>query len=511
METGGGMNEPRVFLVGAGPGNSGLLTLRAVECLRRADLVLYDRLVPPALLAHAPNAEHLCVTDLPGQHPERASRVNQMLLDAARQGKCVTRLKSGDPLVFGRGGEEADVLRAAGVPFEIVPGVSAALGAAAYAGIPLTHRQHASAVAFVTGHECPDKPESTLDWEALARFPGTLVFYMGVARLAPIAQSLIDHGKPPDTPAAVVRRATTGAQRTVTAPLSGLAAAVEAAGLAAPALTIVGSVVGLRDRVDWFERLPLFGKGVLVTRPRHQAADLLRRLETLGAAPYLLPTVEVRDPPDWEPVDRALSQLHLYGWLVFTSANGVHAFLRRLRTMGRDLRVLGSVRLAVIGPSTADALRSYYLEPDVVPAEYNSEALAEALKERTAGQRVLLARADRGRDVLREQLAKVATVDQVAVYAQVDAVEADGRVLEALRSGEIHYVTLTSSNVARGLARLADAATHERIRAGAVKLVTISRVTSQDVRSLGWPVAAEAREATAEGIVAALVALAGAE
>jgi uroporphyrinogen III methyltransferase/synthase len=502
------MIEPRVYLVGAGPGHPDLLTLRAVECLRRAELVLYDRLVSRAVLDHAPSAERVCVTELAGRYPERVGLVHQAMIDAARAGRVVVRLKGGDPCVFGRAGEEAEALRRAGVPFEIVPGVTAALGAAAFAGIPLTDRRRASAVALVTGHECPGKAGSALDWPALARFPGTLVFYMSVSHLDEIVSALLAGGKAADTPAAVVRQATLGCQRTVTAPLGRLPEAARAAGVEAPALTVVGSVVGLRESVEWFEKLPLFGRGVLVARPRHQAAQLTARLRELGAVPNLLPAVEVRDPADWAPVDAALANLPSYRWLVFTSANGVHALVKRLLATGRDLRALGSVRLAVIGPSTAAALRSYLLEPDFMPGAYHSEALAAGLRERASGQHILLARADRGRDVLRQQLSEVATVDQVAVYSQVDAVEADADVLAALGRGDVQYVLLTSSNIARSLARLVDEAAHERIRSGAVKVVTISGVTSADVRALGWPVAAEAREATADGVVAALVALA---
>jgi uroporphyrinogen III methyltransferase/synthase len=508
------MSEPpRVYLVGAGPGCPGLLTLRAVECLRQADLVLYDRLVPPALLAFAPQARHVCVTAFAEHHVDRAPRVNDALVEAARAGQAVVRLKSGDPYVFGRGGEEAELLHQAGIPFEVVPGVTAALGAAAYAGVPLTHRQHASAVALITGHEDPAKDSSALDWDALARFPGTLAFYMGVARLDRIAESLVRHGKPADTPVAVVSRATTGAQRTVTATLATLASAAAAAGVTAPAVTLVGPVVGLRDACNWFERRPLFGQGVLVTRPRDQAQPLLRRLEALGATPYLLPTVEVREVADTAAVDRALGQLGAYDWLVFTSVNGVHAFVRRLRAVGRDLRALGTVQLAAIGPSTAEALRAYHLEPDLVPPDrdFTSEALAAALRPRVAGQRVLLARADRGRELLRDELSAVARVDQVAVYSQVDAERADPEVLAALRGGAIRYVTLTSSNIARSLARLVDEEARRQLRSGALRVVTISRVTSEAVRALGWPVAAEAREATEDGVVEALVALAGAE
>lgn len=501
--------KPFVYLVGAGPGNPGLLTLRAVECLAQADVVIYDKLVPERLLDHAPpTAERVCVGNLPGCHPDRWPHIHEAMIHFARQGKCVVRLKGGDPYIFGRGAEEAETLRQVGIPFEIVPGVTSAIGAAAYAGIPLTHRYHASAVAIITGHENPAKPDSALDWPALARFPGTLAIYMGVSRLPQIVRVLLDNGKAPDTPAALVHRATTGEQAALEAPLAELPAAVLAAGLAAPALIFIGPVVNLREQLNWFERRPLFGKRVLVTRPRHQAGDFVRRLEQLGAAPFVLPAVEVREPDDWAPVDRALADLSNYQWLVFTSSNGVHALLRRLRHTGRDLRALGGVRLAAIGPSTADALRGYHLEPDLVPAEYRSEALAAALKERAAGQRVLLARADRGRDLLRQELASVAQVEQVAVYSQVDAVEPDSEVLDCLRRGEIDYVTLTSSNIARALLRALDEPSRARILAGELKLVSISPVTSADVKALGFPVAAEATEYTTAGLLRALVELA---
>jgi uroporphyrinogen III methyltransferase/synthase len=498
-----------VFLVGAGPGNPGLLTVRAVECLSQADLVLYDRLVPPRLLEHAPpTCERVCVADLPGCHPERWPHIHRTLIEAARQGKRVVRLQGGDPFLFGRGGEEAEALREAGIPYEVVPGVTAGLGAAAFAGIPLTHRLYASAVVLVTGHEHPGKPESRVDWAWLARFSGTLVIYMGISRLPDITSALLDNGKPPDTPAAVVRWGTTGDQRTVEAPLADLAAAVRRAQVAAPAVVVIGPVVSLRPRLAWAERRPLFGKRVLVTRPRHQASELVRCLEQLGAVPVVLPAVEVREPADWAPVDRALAELHRFQWLVFTSANGVHALVRRLRQTGRDLRALGGVQLAAIGPATADALRSYQLEPDLMPAEFRSEALAAALRERGAGKHILLARADRGRDVLRQELARVATVEQVAVYAQVDALDTAPEVFDQLRTGEIEYVTLTSSNIARALLGALDAASRQAIEAGKVKLVTISPVTSGAVRQLGLPVAAEAAEYTTAGVVDALLALA---
>jgi uroporphyrinogen III methyltransferase/synthase len=498
-----------VALVGAGPGNPALLTLRAAELLERADLVLYDRLVPIALLDRAADkARRIGVEALHGAHPERWAEVYQTMIEAARQGQRVVRLKGGDPFVFGRGGEEAAALRQAGIPYEIVPGVTAALGAGAYAGIPLTHRQHASAVAFVTGHEKPDKTDSFLDWPALARFPGTLVVYMGMARLAHIVETLIAHGKSAQTPAAIVHWATTGRQRTLTATLEQLPAAVQQAGLKAPSLLVLGSVVSLRAELAWFEARPLLGRRILVTRPRHQAGGLIARLEELGAVVSLLPAVEIREPDDWTAVDRALGNLSAYQWLVFTSANGVEALIRRLRHVGRDLRALGGLRLAVIGPATADALRRYHLEPDLMPDAFDSESLAAALKDRVAGQRVLLARADRGRELLREQLANVAEVEQVAVYSQVDAIAPGCEALEELRLGEIDCVTLTSSNIARSLIRALDESTLQLLRSGAVRLVSISPVTSAAIRDLGLPVAAEARQFTTEGVVQALIALA---
>jgi len=495
-----------VSLVGAGPGHPGLLTLRAVECLAQADLVLYDQLVPARLLTFAPaHAERTCVADLAPTHAERYQPIQQTMIDAARQGRRVVRLKGGDPFLFGHGGEEAEALRQAGIPFEIVPGITAAFGAAAYAGIPLTHREHASAVALVTGHEDPEKPESVIDWQSLARFSGTLALYMSMSRLAQNVHSLIQYGKDPRTPAALVHRATTGEQRVVEAPLAELPQAAHLAGIMPPVVVFIGEVVSLRSEIAWFERLPLFGKRVLVTRPRHQADDLVHRLEQLGAVALVQPVLEIREPADWSQVDRALANLGEYHWLVFTSANGVQALLERLRFLGRDLRALGHMRLAAIGEQTAAAVRRYHLEPDVIPATFRSENLAAELRDQVVGKKVLLARADRGRDVLRQQLEAVAHVEQVAVYSQVDVAAVDPAVLERFGRGEIDFVTVTSSNIARALWALLDAPSREQILRGRVKLVSISPVTSATLREMGLPVAAEAEVFTAAGVVEALV------
>ena len=503
---------PRVFLVGAGPGDPGLLTVRGAELLARADLVLYDQLVPRRLLDYArPGAELVCVRDLPGTHPDKYPHIHETLIRYGRAGKTAVRLKGGDPLVFGRGGEEAEALRAAGVGYEIVPGVTAAFAAAAYLDIPLTHRAHASAVALVTGHELAHKAGNRLDWAALAAFPGTLAIYMGVARLPLLVAELVKHGKDPLTPAAVVERASTGEMRTAYAPLQDLEAARRRAGLESPpALILVGPVVDRRAAVSWFERRPLFGRRVLVTRPKAQAGPMLRRLELLGAVPSLLPTLEILDPADWAPVDAALDRLarREWDWLVFTSTNGVHKFLGRLLARGRDVRDLGGVRLAAIGPKTADALREYHLAADVTPGEYIAEALVAALVQQVAGQRVLLPRADRGRDVLRAELAKVAAVEQVTVYRQADAVDPAADALAALRRGEIEFVTLSSSNTARALLGAFDDTTRGRVGRGEIKLVAISPETGRAVRELGFPVAAEADVYTGDGLIDAVCRLA---
>lgn len=510
--TGTAYQLPRVFLVGAGPGNPGLLTIRAAECMAQAEVVIYDRLVPRRLLDFAPEAAaRLCVDSLPGRHAERSPHIIAALLDAAGQGKVVVRLKGGDPFLFGRGAEEAEALREAGISYEIVPGVTSGLASAIYAGIPLTHRLHASAVALVTGHECPDKPGAAVDWATLARFPGTLVIYMGMSRLPNIVQALMDNGMSTDTPAAVIRWGTMGEQKTLAAPLSQLPSDVRHAGLTPPGLVVIGPAAAMRSQLAWWEQRPLFGKRVLVTRPRHQIADMLRRLEVLGATAQALPMVEIREPLDWSPVDRALAGLGNYDWLVFTSANGVHALIRRLRQIGRDLRALGSVQLAAIGPGTAEAIRAYHLEPDLVPARYDSEALAAALTARAAGKRLLLARADRGRELLREELTQVAQVEQIAVYSQIDVGTGGSPALDAVRQGEIDYITVTSSNIARALHRSLEPEAREWIASGKVQLVSISRVTSAAIRELGWPIAAEASEATMNGVIEALILAASKE
>jgi uroporphyrinogen III methyltransferase/synthase len=504
--------EPRVFLVGAGPGDPGLLTLRAAELLAQADLILFDQLVPRRLLDRAkPGAELLCVRDLPGQHPEKYPHIFTRMIEAANSGRRVVRLKGGDPLIFGRGGEEAEALRDAGIPYEIVPGVTAALAAAAYLDIPLTHRMHTSAVALVTGHELPQKPGNKIDWENLARFPGSLAIYMGIARLPILVSELLRYGKSPDTPATIVERASSGDMRSVSTRLADLEAVRRSAGLESPGLIIIGEAVRYRQPASWFEQRPLFGRRVLVTRPRDQAESMMRKIELLGGVPHLLPTIAIRPASDLAPLDAALDQLQQqpWDWIVFTSANGVKAFLQRLLDRGRDLRDLGGVRLAAIGPKTAATLTGFHLKADLVPpAEFSSEGLVESLRERVGGQRVLLARANRGRELLAQELAKLAQVEQIAVYEQTDSLDTTAEAFGSLRRGEIEFVTFTSSNIARSLLGAFDETLRGRVLRGEVKLVAISPETGRAIRAFDLPVAAEARVYTSDGVLDAVVELA---
>jgi uroporphyrinogen III methyltransferase/synthase len=482
--------RPKVYLVGGGPGDPGLLTLRAVECLREADFILYDYLTSPRTLAFArPDAETLCVDQIPGDHPQRWPQIHQRIIDEARKGKIVVHLKGGDPLIFGRGGEEAESLREAGVPYEIVPGVTAAFAAGAYAEIPLTHRAHASALAIVTGHEHPGKPNSRLDWDALAKFPGTLAIYMGVARLGVIAQELIARGKPPETPAACVHQASTGTQRTVTGMLQDLESLVTAAGITTPALMLVGPVVALKPEMSWYEALPLKGLRVLVTRPREQAQAFARRLELLGAVPEVMPVIELGPPGDWSLVDRAIDQLESdeFDWVIFTSANSVRAFLNRVRAVGKDVRVMGGSKIAAIGPATRMALAERHLIADLVPEDgLNSESLLACLADRCQGQRLLLPRAAQGREKLKDGLAALADVEAVTVYEQ-HAVIGSPDILDRVRNGDLDVVTLTSPNIADAFLATCDQAILERFRTGSTLILVNSRRLGESLVERGIP------------------------
>jgi uroporphyrinogen III methyltransferase / synthase len=493
-----------VYLVGAGPGDPGAITLRAVQCLRRADLVLYDYLVNPAVLEHAAAAECVCL----GEHDKgrvlSQDEINAQMIEAARRGKTVVHLKAGDPCIFGRSAEEADALRQAGIPLEIVPGITAGLAAAEYGEIHITHRQHASAVAIATGHERPDKDEPPLDYAALAGFPGTLVFYMAVSSAARWSRALLEGGRSPSTPVAIVWRCSWPDQHVVRCTLGTVAEIVAQRKLRPPAVIVVGDVVGTSPEVSWFAARPLFGTRVLVTRPGDQARELRDRLAELGAEVLVQPGVVISDPPDWEPVDAALARLDQYDWLVFSSANGVHYLLKRLAATGGDLRRLGRIKLSAIGPGTAAALATYHLRADLVPEQYRAESLAEGLAAQAAGKRFLLARTNRGRQTLPEQLAAAGgTVDQIVVYSTTEVQHADRAIAAAMAAGRIDWVTVTSSAIARSLAALFG----DDLRRS--RLASISPITSGVLRELGYEPAAEATEYTMAGLIAAMVGAAG--
>ncbi|MGH2457839.1 MAG: uroporphyrinogen-III C-methyltransferase, partial [Chloroflexota bacterium] len=431
------------------------------------------------------------------------AEINRILIDRARAGKTVARLKGGDPFVFGRGGEEAEALAEAGLGFEVVPGVTSAVAVPAYAGIPLTHRLISSGFTVVTGHEDPDKPESRLDWEQLARGTATLVFLMGLANLDKIARRLIENGRPPSTPAAVISRGTRPDQQTVLASLADVAERARDPRLDPPAIIVVGEVAGLRERLAWFDNRPLFGKRVLITRTREQVGTLAKLLTERGAIPIELPTIRTEPPVDWAPVDRAIQQLDRYAWAIFTSVNGVRYFFGRLEHHGLDPRALKGVRLGAIGPATAGALAEWRLRADFSPSDYVAEAIVEGMKQfDLAGQQVLLPRAQDVREALAVGLASQgARVDDVAVYQTLPA----GDTTYAQRlfdENQVDLVTFTSSSTARNLVRLLGDRAQDLL--ARVVVAGIGPITCQTARDLGLTVRVEATEHSIPGLVAAV-------
>jgi len=477
------------------------MTARALELIASADTIFHDRLIPPGALDGArPDAELVYVGKTPGAPSVPQDEIAERLVEVARAGRSVVRLKGGDPFVFGRGGEEGEALRTAGVEFEVVPGVTAGVAATAYAGIPVTHRDDASAVAFVTGHENPEKDETALDWEALARFPGTLVLYMGVKRLAENAAALIEAGRDASEPAAAVERGTMAGQRTVVATLGTLAEAVEHEGLGAPALIVVGQVVKRREALAWLERRPLHGRRIVVTRAREQASGLATTLRALGAEVVELPAIRIEPRIESEGVRRAVDSIHSYALICLTSPNGAPLLFEALAATGKDARALANATIAAIGPGTARALEEHGIVADVVPERFVAEALVEALAGLdVAGRPVLVARAAEARDVLPEALREHgAKVDVIALYETVRE-DPDLEAVEAAQGAD--YVTFTSSSTVRNLTE----ALGERFPRGA-RVVSIGPITSEAARAAGLEVHVEAERHDVDGLVAALLA-----
>lgn len=498
----------KVYLIGAGPGDPGLLTLKGKEALERADVVVYDALANDALLAWArPEAERIYVGKVAGNHALPQDKINRLIIDKAKEGKIVARLKGGDPYIFGRGGEEAEELLQAGVPFEEVPGISSTVAGPAYAGIPLTHRSFASSVTLITGHEDPGKPGSVHHWDALARSASTLVFVMGMKNLPDIAENLMAAGMDPSTPAALVHRATTARHRSLVSTLADLPAAAVREGFTNPSVIVVGGVVSLHDKLNWFERKPLLGKGVVVTRAREQASGLAAQLAELGADVVQFPTIAIRPLDDYSELDTvvaAIAEGDAYHWLIFTSVNGVRFFWRRLLRAGWDARILGGVRVAAIGPATAAALRERGIVPDFVPDRYVAESVAQGLLERgVAGRRVLLPRAREAREVLPDVLRKAgALVDVIPVYETVPAAVRREDVLERLAEGRIHCVTFGSSSTVENFLSLIPADTLRRYPD--VKLAAIGPITAATLGKHGLPCDIRPEEFTIPALVEAL-------
>jgi len=490
-----------VYLVGAGPGDPGLMTARSLQLIAAADVVFYDRLIPPGALDGArADAELVYVGKQPGVPSVPQAEIGARLVEAARAGRSVVRLKGGDPFVFGRGGEEGEALREAGVEFEVVPGVTAGVAATAYAGIPVTHRDDASAVAFVTGHEDPEKAETALDWEALAAFPGTLVFYMGVKRLAENAAALIAAGRDAEQPAAAIERGTWPEQRTVSATLGTIAATVEREEVGAPALIVVGPVAARRERLAWLERRPLHGRRVVVTRARAQASGLAATLRELGAEVVELPAIRIEARLETAEVAAAVERIGEYALVCLTSPNGVRLLFEALGAAGRDARALAGATVAAIGPGTARALAERGIVADVVPERFVAEALVEALEGvEIEGRRVLVARAAEAREVLPEALReRGAEVDVVALYETVRERPDEAAVAAAQ---EADYVTFTSSSTVTNLTE----ALGDRFPAAA-RVVSIGPVTSETARAADLRVDVEAERHDVGGLLQALLA-----
>jgi uroporphyrinogen III methyltransferase / synthase len=500
-----------IYLVGSGPGDLGLFTVKGVECLGRADAVVYDRLAPEALLAYArPGAELIYVGKKPGEPTMPQEEINALLVEFGRAGKTVVRLKGGDPYVFGRGGEEALELERAGLPFEVVPGVTSGIAAPAYAGIPVTQRGVSTSVAFVTGHEDPAKGEPDVDWKRLANGAETLVLYMGVGRLEEITDELIAGGRDPDTPVACVRWGTLPEQRTVTGTLENIAQRVEEANLKPPAVTVVGDVVALReDGLAWFEKKPLFGRRVVVTRARAQAGELSRELETLGAAVFEFPTIEIKPPENFGPLDEAIRNLDSFDWIVFTSVNGVQAFVERLEHHGLDLRAVPRwAKLAAIGPATAQRVEGAGLRVDVTPDEYRAEALIGALTEDSLrGKRILIPRAKVAREILPQELREAgAEVVVPPSYESVPSGEGRERLKGLLENGEIDCVTFTASSTVENFVRSFGEKEAGRLLSKTA-VACIGPVTANTARDHAIRVDAEAEEYTIRGLVSAVAGL----
>lgn len=484
----------KVYLVGAGPGDPGLITVRGKYLLERAEVLVYDYLASRKLLRHVPSDVQLVYAGKRGgvKHIHTQDEINQMLVDFARSGKTVVRLKGGDPFIFGRGGEELEVLAAENIPFEVVPGVTSATAAATYAGIPITHRDYTASVAFLTGHEDPTKSKSNIDWSKIATGAGTIVVYMGIKNLPIIVTNLIENGRSPDTPVAVVRWASTPEQRSVEGTLETIAGIVEQEDIRPPALIVIGEVVKLRGTIDWFEKRPLFGKRIIVTRTREQASELVARLEESGASCYECSTINIEPVESYEVFDDELERIEEYHWILFTSLNGVKYFFKRLYAKSMDARDLKGPDIGVVGKSTADLLLSYGVNADLIPPTFTGEGLAESLLDQgVEGRNILIPRARVGREILPETLrGGGAQVMVTPVYQNVPPQGRKDELRAELESKEVDMVTFTSSSTVRNFLTMVDAKDEDELISlmEGVKIAAIGPITAKTVTDSGLQV-----------------------
>ena len=497
----------KVYLVGAGPGDTGLLTLKGKACIEKADVVVYDYLAAEELLKYArPDAELIYAGKKGGDHTLTQDRINALLVEKARQGHTVTRLKGGDPFIFGRGGEEIEALVAEGLDFEVVPGVTSAIAAPAYAGIPLTHRKFTSTVTFITGHEDPTKPDSSIRWKSLAETGGTLVFLMGVKNLPHIVGRLLENNMAPETPAALVRWGTTPRQQAVAGTLGTIVEDVRAAGLKAPCIIVIGDVISLREKMKWFENRPLFGKKIVVTRARAQASDMIARLTDLGAQCLEYPVIKTVAPDDFSRLDAAIDHLDGYDWIIFTSVNGVLFFFNRLLARGKDARALGNLKTACIGPVTAEKLKSYGVTTDILPENFRAESIIEAFAgESVTGKRMLLPRAAEARPVLPEELSKMgAEIDEIAVYHTVNDTDNITSLIRGLETNSVDLITFTSSSTVTNFKALLPPDRFDALTKN-VTIASIGPITSETASKKGFTVHIEAAAYTIPGLCEAIV------
>lgn len=496
-----------VYLVGAGPGDEELITVKGLECIKKAEVLVYDRLASEKFLDYADKeAELIFVGKMPDRHVYTQEEINELIVSKAKEGKTVTRLKGGDPFVFGRGGEEALLLAEENITFEVVPGITSAVAAPAYAGIPVTHRGLSSSLSVVTGHEDPTKETSQLNWKELSTATDTLCILMGVSNLESIVDNLIKYGRSPKTPAALVRWGTRPLQKTLVGTLEDITRKAREHGFSAPSVIIVGDVVNLKDKLSWFENKPLFNRRIIVTRARQQASDLSRRIKELGGEPLEYPAIKIVSPDSYEKIDAAINDLRSYQWLIFTSINGVELFFQRLFSHGKDIRELKDIGLCAIGPKTREGLMAKGLKVDVVPEEYRAEAVVNELKARTGkGDNVLIPRAQVAREILPESLREMGLkVDVAPVYKTVKEENKISGLKEILENKEVDAITFTSSSTVKNFAMLLGNGDHERLL-NDVFVACIGPITTETCESMNIKVDVVAKEYTIPGLVDALL------